>query len=332
MEAVIKLSVIIPVYNGEETLALALDAICKQSGWQLNQDYEVLVIDDGSIDRSCEIASKYPVTLIRLLENRGRIIARETGARKAQSDLLLFIDTRVIAAPDLLQRYDDNKVKYPIAICGDLGEESKPNMTGVDKLFLALRGKYYRPGYPQTQPIIEITPSNFSRTPKGTGCLFIDRQTFLESMPEDKGKHVNDDAKLFSHIVKEQRKPIYRLLALKITYLQRQNIDSQKNWLIGRGVLFADFVMFKQKAFLLAYLASWAALLAAVIFGFYAPKLFLCVIVTALIAYSAIALWLAKSLRDFLTFLKLILPLGFYFWIGVGKGLLKKIALHVKQT
>ena len=50
-----KTSIIIPVYNAEKTLRYCLDSILKQT----YQDFEIILVNDGSVDKSQEIIEKY---------------------------------------------------------------------------------------------------------------------------------------------------------------------------------------------------------------------------------------------------------------------------------
>ncbi|MBN1521042.1 MAG: glycosyltransferase [Candidatus Aureabacteria bacterium] len=92
MEKSPKVSVIIPVYNGEKTIKECLDSIFLCS----SKDFEVIVIDDGSQDKTGKIAENYPCRLIRLEENRGRSCARNKGIEASRSRYLLFTDADCI--------------------------------------------------------------------------------------------------------------------------------------------------------------------------------------------------------------------------------------------
>jgi len=94
-----EISVVIPVYNAEKTLAATLDSLVKQ---RLDRrDYEILVIDNGSTDSSAEIIKSYPV--IYLTEpKRGAAAARNTGVRNSKSPWIAFTDSDCIAYPDWL--------------------------------------------------------------------------------------------------------------------------------------------------------------------------------------------------------------------------------------
>lgn len=83
------ISVIIPVFNGERYLAEAIDSVLSQTYRPL----EVIVVDDGSTDRSAEIAGRFgpPVTYV-YQPNGGTASARNRGVSLASADLLAFLD------------------------------------------------------------------------------------------------------------------------------------------------------------------------------------------------------------------------------------------------
>lgn len=82
------ISVIIPIYNGEKFIENLIA--------QLNiQDYsplEVIVIDDGSIDRTAQILSNYTHLNYIYQENAGPAVARNSGLKKAQGEFIAFLD------------------------------------------------------------------------------------------------------------------------------------------------------------------------------------------------------------------------------------------------
>ena len=102
----IKYSVIIPVYNSEKTIDRCLQSLLSQK----RADVEIIVIDDGSEDRSGEILSKYAEknnTLVLLRqENSGVSVARNTGIEKASGDYILFVDSDDFVSDDYFYALD----------------------------------------------------------------------------------------------------------------------------------------------------------------------------------------------------------------------------------
>ena len=95
------ISVIIPAYNAEATLGDCLAALQTQT---LARDrYTVIVVDDGSTDRTAEIARQYDVHLIRQ-PNAGPAAARNRGAQAAPGQILLFTDADCEPLPDWIKR------------------------------------------------------------------------------------------------------------------------------------------------------------------------------------------------------------------------------------
>jgi lipopolysaccharide/colanic/teichoic acid biosynthesis glycosyltransferase/glycosyltransferase involved in cell wall biosynthesis len=83
------ISVVVPAYNAGETLADCLQALQNQS---ISPDnYEIIVVDDGSTDCTTNIAHRFEVTVLTQL-NQGAAAARNAGAKAAHGDLLLFTD------------------------------------------------------------------------------------------------------------------------------------------------------------------------------------------------------------------------------------------------
>lgn len=88
-----QLSVVVPVYNGERYLGECLDSILAQSLTAL----EILVVDDGSTDRTREIAEQYAHRDARVHvcvheENRGLFAARLSGVEASRAPYLAFVD------------------------------------------------------------------------------------------------------------------------------------------------------------------------------------------------------------------------------------------------
>jgi glycosyltransferase involved in cell wall biosynthesis len=97
----LSVSVIIPTYNRAAFIGAAIDSALKQT----RMPDEVIVVDDGSNDETQDILSTYgaPVRVLRQ-RNRGRSAARNTGLRAARGDLILFLDSDDMLAPQCIER------------------------------------------------------------------------------------------------------------------------------------------------------------------------------------------------------------------------------------
>jgi glycosyltransferase involved in cell wall biosynthesis len=96
----VRISVVIPVFNGAETLPVCLEAVA-------NSRYpaaECWVIDDGSTDGSASLAERMGAQVLSTNGRYGPAIARNLGARRASGDLLLFLDADVAVHPDAIGR------------------------------------------------------------------------------------------------------------------------------------------------------------------------------------------------------------------------------------
>ena len=93
-------TVIIPAYNGAAYIARAVESALAQT----HKPLEVLVVDDGSTDRTAEIVAAMPppVRLIRK-ENGGPASARNLGAREAKGNWLALLDADDLWQPVKLE-------------------------------------------------------------------------------------------------------------------------------------------------------------------------------------------------------------------------------------
>ncbi len=82
------ISVVIPVYNGEMYVKPCLENLMAQT----YKNLEIIVIDDGSTDRSGEIASTFPVEVVQMPQNSGLSAARNKGMEVAKGSYIHFMD------------------------------------------------------------------------------------------------------------------------------------------------------------------------------------------------------------------------------------------------
>jgi glycosyltransferase involved in cell wall biosynthesis len=149
--------VVIPVFNGERYLGEAIESV-------LAQDYKmasIIVVDDGSSDRSVDVARRFPGVVVLRQERRGPAAARNRGVESSSAELLAFLDA------------DDRWLP------GKLRMQVEAIMTDdvVDMVFGGMN-HFYSP---------ELTPEEYPARPEGQekgyviGTMLIRRRSFLRT-------------------------------------------------------------------------------------------------------------------------------------------------------
>ena len=110
-----KVSVIIPVYNAEKTLHRCVDSVLAQTF----TNFELILINDGSIDESKKICDDYAKKDSRVVvihkANGGVSSARNKGLDIAQGEWITFVDSDDYILNDFLQNFTYN---FDLEICG----------------------------------------------------------------------------------------------------------------------------------------------------------------------------------------------------------------------
>lgn len=97
------ISVIIPLYNKEAIIEKSLLSVISQD----YDDFEVVIVNDGSTDRSADIVRSIKDSRIRLIEqeNCGPSKARNTGMQNAKGEWIVFLDADDELFPEVLKRF-----------------------------------------------------------------------------------------------------------------------------------------------------------------------------------------------------------------------------------
>lgn len=136
-----KLSIIIPIYNVENTLRRCLDSVISQN----IDDCEIILVDDGSTDNSGiiadEYACKFPFIQIYHIENGGPSDARNYGLDRMNGDYVTFVDSDDELSPNTLEHLLNILHNHPEY---DILEYSVLQNTGEhDETFLDLGNHNY---------------------------------------------------------------------------------------------------------------------------------------------------------------------------------------------
>jgi len=120
-------SVVIPLYNKEDSISTTVNSILKQSFI----DFEIIIVNDGSTDNSLNIVSQIEDSRIRIVnqENKGISAARNRGIAEGNGKWILFLDADDILLPEALVNFTQNiKDSGSIIAAGFISEDTKGNI------------------------------------------------------------------------------------------------------------------------------------------------------------------------------------------------------------
>jgi len=318
-----KASIVLPVYNGEETLSRCIQAILDID--YPKKDYELVVVNDGSKDSSLKIMKSFlpkfkqerlNINIVDLDKNRGRIKARMAGAEEAKYENLLFIDHRCIADKDILKNI---KKKDYEPIVGNLYQRDDGSL--INRFFYTFRFFLYKPYYGYNYPEVYIDKKNFDNISKGTSPFFCSKERFLNSLPENKSAWASDDTLIFRIIVKKKR--ILKTSEVRCLYLERHSSNEFLKHLYHRGPKFVDYYSNTKTKY---HFIIWLLLLLPVFFTLliFLIKLSWLFLILPLLIFLGFILLNGLSILDFLSLIIIGPFVLFSFALGVYKGIFIK--------
>jgi glycosyltransferase involved in cell wall biosynthesis len=144
-----KVSVIVPVYNVERYIVQTIRSVLAQT----YSDFELIIVDDESPDRSLELCREFSDPRIRIIrqKNRGLAGARNTGIRYAQGDYIALLDSDDLWLPEKLEKHVAHLERSPqmgvsfsrSAFIDErsqpLGVYQMPRLTGITAPYLLCR-------------------------------------------------------------------------------------------------------------------------------------------------------------------------------------------------
>lgn len=125
------ISIVVPVYNTEKYLRQCIDSIIRQTC----QDWELILVDDGSSDSSGNICDGYAETDARIKvihqENTGVSAARNAGIRRAAGEYLCFVDSDDWLDESFLERFEVEKTNADMYVSGWIYDVNGKNYSYV---------------------------------------------------------------------------------------------------------------------------------------------------------------------------------------------------------
>jgi glycosyltransferase involved in cell wall biosynthesis len=129
-------SVVIPLYNKQRHIKDTIDSVLNQ----IYQDFEIVVVNDGSTDDSAKVVESIKDDRIRLIhqKNAGVAVARNTGIKQARAEYIAFLDADDIWLPNHLEEIKQLIQKFSEAKAFSTAYEARTKNKIYKKIFSTL--------------------------------------------------------------------------------------------------------------------------------------------------------------------------------------------------
>ena len=191
------ISVIIPLFNRERYIRETINSVLNQS----YTEYEIIIVDDGSTDRSVEIVKSFNDSRIKVIteSNQGVSCARNNGVKIASYDIIAFLDSDDQWKKDFLYWIDYLSRNYPDARMYGTNLELKYQVTGK---LVELQNKL-----PNNWD--GIINNNFEYQKMGVNlypsAVAIQKKTFIEVGGFSEGVNFAEDLTLFFKVLNKYK-------------------------------------------------------------------------------------------------------------------------------
>lgn len=192
MSAAPKISVIVPVHNREKMVGEAIASVLCQT----ESDFEIIVVDDGSIDRSVEVVQAIGDPRIRLIaheRNRGIPATRNSGLEAAKGRYIAWLDSDDLARPNRLKVQADYLERHPMIA-----------LVGAHSGVIRADGKRKRRVSSRPLKHEQIVAMLLFRTPL-LQSTFMGRTAILQQFPYRREFAVSEDLDLLIRLARKHR-------------------------------------------------------------------------------------------------------------------------------
>ena len=211
-------SIVVPVYNAEDYLNRCIESIINQS----YNNIEIILVDDGSTDESCNICYKYKNIDKRIrviqISNSGSYSARKVGFKKSKGDYLCFVDSDDWIDIDFIKKMVEIAKEYncDIVKAGIIRDFQNNRKSQIKKIpykedILILKDDYNKNLYPK------LIKSNFFNSM----CCELIRKEIID-FNDNKKIRMGEDLKFNLNIISKSKK-IYILKEYLYHYVYNQS-------------------------------------------------------------------------------------------------------------
>jgi glycosyltransferase involved in cell wall biosynthesis len=277
-------------------------------------DYEIIIVNNGSTDRTFRIATSYDVRVLGTRKQVGYFEAMNIGAKNANYNNLLFIDQRTLVKKDTLKNIET--LNYSPIVSGELNLDKY--RSGHDTFMYLIYSKLYSPHFPQSRFGSElwISKQNFRRVLKNKALLYIEKDLF-NKLVEDGFDFNNGHEDFLRKIVYEQN---YRILShtdVNVEYVGDLKVKTNRE-IVENGFKWGKRYLKRFNVYSFLYYSIHISVIALV--AVYMKYSFLAMI----LVYLLFLIYLADSKKDFWILLKSAPGEILRFYIGTIKYLTSK--------
>ncbi|MCL2724664.1 MAG: glycosyltransferase [Polyangiaceae bacterium] len=321
------ISVVIPTFNMSAFL-LDLWASLHKSG-VLDIAREIVVVNDGSTDRTREVLNELAggprgefLRLVHMPKNVGRFRARLEGAKVAQSERILFLDTRLVL-PDNFGERLAAVAKAHRSVMGHVDIDITRN---VFCLYWDRSHRFiFRRHFQDSRRVLTLTKDNYDLYLKGTGVLLCERELFLKTSAKY-GDLFSDDTLLMKDMVATT--PIVLCPDVRIQWVPRENARDFIARIWDRGPGFVEYHVLEHRGrFFWIVFAGGLVFVSLVGFSLAVPPVAPLLAGGALVVTAASTALFAKSVREAVR----MAPLHVAVVATFGASILRGLAVNAQQ-
>jgi len=162
----VKVTIIIPTYNRASVIGRSIESALKQT----YQNFEILIIDDGSTDETLDVVTPFlqnpQVRYLRHEQNRGHQAARNTGIKNARGDYIAFLDSDDTWIPE--------KIDLQLDAINKKGAD-RVVLTGMCKVENGSKIRFFERQYEGY-----VYPELLASDGPGHGCMLVPREWFKQ--------------------------------------------------------------------------------------------------------------------------------------------------------
>lgn len=297
---------------------------------------EVVFVNDGSPDETVAVLEglraqgrQIPIRIITFDSNRGRFLARFEGAKTAQTDKLLFLDSRIVMPAGFGALLAGLADQFP-SLSGHMDIDTSRDVFSLywDRSHRVLFRRHYR----DSKVPLTLVPENFDRYLKGTTIFYCSTSVFVETCRLYENTPLySDDTFLMKEMVKTE--PITVHPQIRIGWVPRDNAKSFLKALWDRGPGFAEYHMFERRGVLF-----WAMVLGILVcLGWVAlaimhPMLALWVLLGGLALLALSCIPFARSPMEFLRMAPLHAGVILAYGFGAVRGIFVIFGKRLRKT